>query len=152
MTPHHYRSQRSWAKVIFSQASVCPQGGRGVCLSACWDIPPQSRHPPLEQTPPWADTPQSRHPLEQTPPRADPPRSRHPPGSRHLPRADTSPGSRHPSRAGPPPPPRIRLQHTAQRAAGTHPTGMHSCIKWNSVWCLQFICKNKFNLNEWNKF
>ena len=73
------------AKVMFLQASVCPQrgGGGGVCLSACWDTtpprsrPPRSRHP-LEQTPPppRADTPQSRHPLgvdtppqEQTRPR-----------------------------------------------------------------------------------
>ena len=49
---------------------------------------PQSRHP---QTPPGADTPWSRYPPEQTPPRADPPgadpppeqtpQSRHPPGS-----------------------------------------------------------------------
>ena len=55
-----YRPQRSWGKVMFSQASVSVillTGG--VCLSACWD------------TPPGADTPPSRHPL----------------GSRHLPRS-----------------------------------------------------------------
>ena len=40
---------------------VCLSTG-GVCLSACWDIPPGSRHPP-DQTPPGADTPS-----EQTPP------------------------------------------------------------------------------------
>ena len=41
-------------------------GGRGVCLSACWDIPPRTR-----QTPPGADTPTGP---------GRPPRSRHPPG------------------------------------------------------------------------
>ena len=64
---YYYRPQRSWAKVIFSQACVCPQGG--VCLSACWDIPPflGADMPPWEQTQP----PGSRHPREQTPPRPD---------------------------------------------------------------------------------
>ena len=55
----HYRPQRNWAKVIFSQACVknSVHRGEGVCLSACWDTPPgadtpPSRHPPREQTPP----------------------------------------------------------------------------------------------------
>ena len=94
-----YRAQRSWAKVIFSQASVCPQGG--FCLSACWDIPrldqtspDQTPHPPGADTP-WTRPPQSRHPPDQTPPREQ-----------------TPPGS--------------RLQN-GQLAAGTHPTGMQSC-------------------------
>ena len=40
------------AKVMFLQASVCLQGGGGVCLSACWVTTP------LEQTTPaGADTP-----------------------------------------------------------------------------------------------
>ena len=64
------------AKVMCLQASVCPQGVGGVCLSACWDItrlgadipqeqtPPRSRHhPPPEQTTPPEQTPGSRHPL-----------------------------------------------------------------------------------------
>ena len=65
----YYRPQRSWAKVMFLQASVIlSTGGEVVCLSACWDgIPPRSRHPPLGP-----DPPRIRHP----------PRSRHPPGSR----------------------------------------------------------------------
>ena len=71
---YFYRSQRSWAKVIFSQACVCPQGGRGVCLSACWDIPPgadtpQTRHPPGSRHPLGADPPDQASPREQTPPR-----------------------------------------------------------------------------------
>ena len=87
----NYRPQRSWAKVIFSQAcvknSVHRGGGEGVCLSACWDTPPQ------EQTPP--------NPPELTPP----------------PREQT-----------PPPPRGSRLQHRVNERAGTHPTGMHSCL------------------------
>ena len=39
-----YRPQRSWGKVIFSQASVILFTGGGSCLSACWDTtPPGSR-------------------------------------------------------------------------------------------------------------
>ena len=65
---YFYRPQRSWANVIFLQASVILSTGGGVCLSGCWDTTPQ------EQTPPWEQTPR-----EQTPPRADTHRSRHPP-------------------------------------------------------------------------
>ena len=51
-------------------------GGRGVCLSACWDTTPPEQTPPGAE-PPGADTP----PREQTPPPGpDPPSvSRHPP-------------------------------------------------------------------------
>ena len=55
-------------------------------------------------------------PWEQTPPQGadipgvEPPRSRQPTGSRHP------PGAVHAGRYG-------------QKAAGTHPTGMHSCCK-----------------------
>ena len=86
------RPQRSWAKVMFLQASVIlSTGGGGVCLSACWDTTPWSRPPlPGEQTPP----------LEQTPPRSRPPQSRQPPGADTPPREQT-----------PPPPPGSRFQH-----------------------------------------
>ena len=104
-----YRPQRSWAKVIFLQACVCPQGGRGVCLSACWDTspreadPPESRHPPEQTTPQEADPPgsrppglgtppQSRHPPEQThPPLGRPPWEQTPPQTRHPPWEQTPP-------------------------------------------------------------
>ena len=63
------------AKVMFLQVCVCPQGGEGVCLSACWDaIPPRMENPPGWRTPPGKQTPAY-----------------------------------------------------GLRAAGTHPTGMHSC-------------------------
>ena len=60
---HIYRPQRSCSKVIFSQACVknSVHGGRGVCLSACWDTPPWT-DPPHGQTPP----PPSRRLLQRT--------------------------------------------------------------------------------------
>ena len=66
----------------------------------------------------------------------DSPRSRH-----HHPRADTTPleqtppGSRHP--------PGKQTPAYGQRAAGTHPTGMHSCLKLFSV-CYLRIFMNTF--------
>ena len=79
---YFYRPQTNFAKVMFLHLSVILFMG-GVCLSACWDTHPQSRHPT------GADTPWSRHPPEQTPPpRAD---THHPPRSKHPPGADTSP-------------------------------------------------------------
>ena len=95
---------------MFLLVSVILSTEGAVCLSACWDTPPRSR-PPWEQT----------HPPEQTPPRADtPPRSRYPTG------ADTS-QSRHPA-------PRKQTPAYGQWAAGTHPTGMHSCDHFVQRW------------------
>ena len=104
-----YRPQRSWAKVIFSQACVknSVHRGEGVCLSACWDTTPRDQaDPPPPQT---RQTPRTR----QTPPdQADP----HGPGR---------------------PPPRTRQTPAyGLRAAGTHPTGMHSC------YCIVYIVSN----------
>ena len=105
---YHYRPQRSWGKVMFSQASVILLTGG--CLPQCMlgytprEQTPPGGHPP--QIPPQSRPPRSRHRWEQTPPYrnrhypmgADPPpdtpRSRHPPKqtrprSRHPPRADT---------------------------------------------------------------
>ena len=50
-----YRPQTKFAKVMFSQVSVCPRGG-GVCPIACWDTHPQQvppgRYTPRTDTPP----------------------------------------------------------------------------------------------------
>ena len=81
----------------------------GVCLSACWDTTPGA------DTPLGADTPP-----EQTPP----PRSRHPPGLNPPTRYPLGPGTHRP---GTPPTPRKQTPAYGQWAAGTHPTGMHSC-------------------------
>ena len=66
------------AKVMFLQVCVCPQGGEGVCLSACWDaIPPWMEEPPLDGEPPrdQADPP----PDGGTPPGWRTPRMKDPP-------------------------------------------------------------------------
>ena len=84
----------------------CPQGG---CLPQCMlGYPPRSRPPRDQAPPPGAD------PQEQTPPPGTrpTPRSRHPPGTRPTPRDQT-------------PSPQ---EAYGQRAAGTHPTGIHSCF------------------------
>ena len=57
--------------------SVClSTGGEGVCLSACWDMPPRSTPPRPDPLPPTRHPPPgSRPPLEQTaPPEQTPPR------------------------------------------------------------------------------
>ena len=60
--------------------SVClSTGGRGVCLSACWDIHPPGEDPKGEQTPPRSRPPQQTLP-QSRPTRADTLGSRHPPG------------------------------------------------------------------------
>ena len=57
-----YRPQRSWAKVIFLQACVCPQGG-GLpqCMLVCKPPPlgadPPGTRPPGTRPPPWEQTP-----------------------------------------------------------------------------------------------
>ena len=99
---HFCHPQRSWGKVMFSQACVILFTGGGVSASVHAGTPPQeqtppradptpqSRHPPRADTPPEQTPPQSRHP-EQTPPRVDTPQSRHLPGSRHPPLEQTPP-------------------------------------------------------------
>ena len=119
MISSYYRPQRSCGQGnIFTPVchSFCSPGG--VCLSACWDTTPRSRHPP-EQTPPWDQTPQSRHPQEQTPPVQTPPWDQTPPG------ADNPLGPDPPWDQSPP---GKQTPANSLRAAGTHPTGMHSCF------------------------
>ena len=98
MKPHltmwnYYRPQRSWGKVMFSQACVILLTGR-VSASVYAGIPHTSTG---ADTPPRADTPLGADPLEQThtppPPGADPPGADTPreqtPGEQTPPRADT---------------------------------------------------------------
>ena len=124
----YYRPQRSWAKVIFSRACVknSVQRGEGVWLSACWDTNPPPLPPPEQTQPPpiplGAD-PQSRHPPRADTPGADIPPGADPPGSRHPP----TPWSWHPLPWELTPPGKQTAAY-GQRAAGTYPTGMHSCF------------------------
>ena len=81
-------------------------------------IHPPSR-PPREQTSPEPD-PLDQSPPDQTPPDQTPP-DQTPPDQTPPPQEQTPPpGSRHP-------PPRKQTPAYGLRAAGTHPTGMHSC-------------------------
>ena len=69
-TSSNYRPQRSWAKVMFLHASVCPQGGGSAqCMLGYHlpeaDTPPKRQNsrrqtPPPEADPPEADTPPPR--------------------------------------------------------------------------------------------
>ena len=89
-----YRPQWSWAKVIFSQASVCPRGEG--CLPQCMlgYTPPGPGRPPPEQTPP-EQTPQASHKSR------DPPRPGTPPDQAPLLPPEQTP----PLEQTPPPPP-----------------------------------------------
>ena len=79
-------------------------GGEGVSASVHAGIyTPCPRNRPPRSRPPW-----TRDPPGADPPGSRPPRTRDPPGSRHPPGKQTS--------------------AYGQRAAGTHPTGMHSCV------------------------
>ena len=58
----YYRPQRSWDKVIFSQACVCPRGGSASAHAGIYPPPPGPG-----PDPPRADTPPGPDPLDQTP-------------------------------------------------------------------------------------
>ena len=85
---------------MFLQVCVCPQGG---CLPQCMlgcHTPPGMETPPGWRTPPDGEPP----PRWRTPRDGEPPRMENPP-----------PGKQTPA--------------YGLRAAGTHPTGMHSCLQ-----------------------
>ena len=65
---HIYRRETKFAKVMFSQVSVCPRRG-GVWPIACWDIHSLGRYTPKVGTPSRAGTtlPGQVHPHRQTP-------------------------------------------------------------------------------------
>ena len=101
------------AKVMFLQVSVCPQGGRvSASVHAGMPYPPPGpgRPPTGPGRPPEPGRPPG---TRQTPPpdQADPPAG---PGRPPRDQADTPPGKQTPA--------------YGLRAAGTHPTGMHSCF------------------------
>ena len=85
---------------------------------------------PQAGTPPrWVHPPAGAPPLAGTPPgQVHPSRQVHPPG-RYSPRAGTPPGQVHPPASTPPSRYPYSPRQTATVADGTHPTGMHYCIK-----------------------
>ena len=101
------------AKVMFLQVCVCPRGGGCLpqCMLGCHSPPPDQ----ADTLPDQADLPPG---ARQTPPQdqADTPRDQ----------ADTPPGKQTPA--------------YGLRAAGTHPTGMHSCYNMHA----QRLCVGLF--------
>ena len=78
---------------------VCPQGGEGVCLSACWDaIPPRWRPPWMENPPGWRPPRDGEPPWMENPPDGEPPLDGEPPQMENPPGMENSPwdGEPHP--------------------------------------------------------
>ena len=133
---NYYRLQTKFAKIMFSQVSVCSGGG---CLPHCMlgYTPPGQVHPP-EQTPGRYTPRQVHHPPRQVHPPPTPPRQVHPLGRYPLPSAcwDTHPpaGIHTPCsvHAGIHTPPAQCMLGYSQQAGGTHSIGMHSCLEKSS--------------------
>ena len=124
---YFYRTQRSCGQgYVFTR--VCDSVHRGGGVSRQGEPPQTGRTPPDRENPPARRTPQTR----QTP--------HHPPAPGRPPRqGGTPPGKQTPE--------------YGLRAAGTHPTGMHSCSDYisNACWdisclsCSRFVCWSNSN-------
>ena len=96
------------------------------------------RHPPQDQadTPPGRENPPSRENTHTPPDQADAPpptpagRTPPPPGTRQIPPLQENP------------PPGKKTAAYGHWAAGTHPTGMHSCSQCRSFILLPFVIHN----------
>ena len=128
-----YRPQRSWGKVMFSQACVILFTGG--CLPQCMLV----CHTPLE-----TDTPREQTPLPReakTPPEANTPRKQTPPRGTHSPRSRHPPGADTPLLGGRHPPSRSRhpyQKHTPPSRhppeADTHPPGSRHPPPQSMLW------------------
>ena len=114
-----YHLQRSWAKVIFSQACVIlfTEGSASVHAG----IPPSGPGTPLG-----AGTPQTRHPPGPGTPQTRHPQSRHP-QTRHPPRPGTPLDQAPPDQAAPPP--RCRACWEIRSTRGRYAS------YWNAILC-----------------
>ena len=140
--PHsHLFSDNYWPQRSCGQGYVFTHVCDSVHRGGLWAGPPRTR-----QIPPWQGEPPGlgRHPPPPGPGRHQPPQTRQTPHSPWTRQTPPRPG-RHPPRPGrhppdqadkwqgePPqtrqtPPPRKKTAAYGQWAAGTHPTGMHSC-------------------------
>ena len=100
--------------------SFCSGGGVSASVHAGIPSPtPRSRHLPQQTAP---------IPPEQTSPAAHPPRTRHPQGL-----STPNPGTKYNPLGLSTPPPRKQTLAYGQRAASTHPTGMHTCFTLKSI-------------------
>ena len=139
---YYYRPQRSCGQGNVFTGVCLSTGGESVCISACWDArPPWTRHPPgTRQTPPGLGRPpwtrQTPHPPDQAdqpgPGRPLPLDQAEPPGPGRPPR----PGRHLPGKQTP---------AYGLRAAGTHPTGMHSCLEFFLKISLRRSCTDDKN-------
>ena len=123
----NYRQQRSCGQGNVL-TGVCLSAGGGGCMLGCQPPPPppdQADPPVTRQTPP--GTRQTPPKTRQTPP---PGPGRTPPGTRQTPPGtrQTPPSTCTPPGPDRPPPPGKQTPAYGLRAAGTHPTGMHSCF------------------------
>ena len=147
---HFYRPQRSWAKVIFSQACVknSVHGGGGGCLPQCmlgYTPPRPGRHPPKpgrhppKSRPPW--TRQTPPQTRQTPPRPGrhPPRpGRHPPEQTPLDQVDTPPDQADPPGPGRPPPDQADTPPPEADSSIRSTSGRYASY-WNAFLCYIII-------------
>ena len=125
----NYCLQRSWGKLIFSEACVKNFLHMGVCPIVCWDtLPPDQR-----QAPPEADTP-----LDERPQRPDITPSPH----------GQTPGTRHPSWDQTPIPPEadtLDAVHAGKYASYWYEILFQLIfIRYNNV---HFVCYGKTRLN-----
>ena len=135
-----------WPRLCFySCLWFCPWGGSLAGRTPCKETPwqgdpsrqgeppphPPSRETPLARRPPTRETPwQGGPPGRENPPGKEAPLARRPPRQGEPPLAGRPPSRENPPWQGGPPwqgdPPAY-----GQWAAGTHPTGMHSCSWYN---------------------
>ena len=109
-----YHPQRSWGKVLFSQASVILFTGGSASVHAGIAAPPRSRYAPAAEPPPPEQTPGSRNP-----PKQESPQNRHPLGAGNplTTRAVTPPGTDTPREQAPPLSAQCKLRDTVNKRA-----------------------------------
>ena len=132
-----YRPQTRFGKVMFSQVSVCPQGGVSAPLHAGIQTPRQAQSP-WHTHPPGDTAPRQVHPLGRYTHGQIHPLDRYIPSVVTLPRQVPSPWAGTPPRQthNPPPlpsaccdtPPVQCMLGYSQQAGSIYPTGMHSCF------------------------
>ena len=129
-----------WPRLCFySCLWFCPQGGSLAGRTPLAGKTPRQGGPPGRETPwqggprqgepPWQGEPPSREnpPGKETPLARRPPWQGEPPQQREPPQQEEPPGKENPPGRETPP-------AYGQWAAGTHPTGMHSCCLLLSRW------------------
>ena len=134
-----YRPQRSCGQgYVFTRVCDSVNGGEGlrrIPPRDQADTPPDQGEPPPpgpRRTPPDQGEPPG---TKETPPnQGEPPRTRETPAARQTPPTREKPPLPTPPHPDQGEPPREEAAAYGQWAAGTHPTGMHSCLCWMLFW------------------